>query len=151
MQSKYVYRRIGKPPRGIIAVEMALILPVMLALMLGVAELGRLVYTYNSLLKSLRVAARHMSMFDPTNTAAWNSAQATAKNLAVCGNVSSCDGMTPTAPNFKPDMVLISPLSSGAVRMVAVRISGYVYTREFGHFTWNSMRINNMMLVMRTL
>ena len=46
---------------GLAAVELALILPLYLMLMLGVAELGRACYEYNTLNKLVRAGAKYIS------------------------------------------------------------------------------------------
>lgn len=47
--------------RGLAAVELALLMPVYLMLMLGVAELGRACYEYNTLTKLVRTGAKYIS------------------------------------------------------------------------------------------
>jgi Flp pilus assembly protein TadG len=48
--------------RGIAAIEMAITLPVLLLLLVATAELGRAFYQYNTLTKSIRGAARYLSI-----------------------------------------------------------------------------------------
>ncbi len=47
--------------RGVAAVEFAIVLPILLLLLLGTAELGRAFYQYDTLVKSIRGAARYLS------------------------------------------------------------------------------------------
>ena len=47
--------------RGVAAVELALILPLLLAICFAVTEFGRAIYTYNTLAKSTRDASRYLS------------------------------------------------------------------------------------------
>jgi len=46
---------------GVAAIEFALVLPFLLLLVLGTAELGRAFYQYNTLTKAVRDGARHLS------------------------------------------------------------------------------------------
>ena len=79
--------------RGLAAVETVIILPILLLLMLGTAELGRAFYLSNSLAKMVRDGARHMSanatkgdtgIIDPTD-ADYINAESVTKNLIVYG------------------------------------------------------------------
>ena len=47
--------------RGIAAIEMVITLPVLLLLLVGMAELGRAFYQYNTLTKSIRAGIRGIS------------------------------------------------------------------------------------------
>lgn len=47
--------------RGLAMVEFAIVLPVLLLLLLAVAEMGRMLYHYNSLLQSSRDAVRYVA------------------------------------------------------------------------------------------
>ncbi|GAA0790879.1 TadE/TadG family type IV pilus assembly protein [Marinobacterium sediminicola] len=48
----------GKRQQGLAAVEMTLVLPVLLLLLLATAEIGRMLYQYNTLTKAQRSGAR---------------------------------------------------------------------------------------------
>lgn len=79
----------GQAQRGLAMVEFAIALPLLLLLLLGVAELGRMLYQYNNLLQANRDAVRYLA------GKAWNSnlgkveinpvQEAKTKNLAVYG------------------------------------------------------------------
>jgi Flp pilus assembly protein TadG len=76
--------------RGVVAVEMALILPVMLILVFGITELGRALYQYNSLVKATRGAVRYLAQQDLANLSASTTPTLSevydrTKALAVCG------------------------------------------------------------------
>lgn len=81
-----------RPPRrqsGLALVEFAVLLPLMLFLMFGTAELGRAFYQYNALHKSVQAGARYLAdhslgtsgvlVLDPAEVAA-------ARNLVVYGD-----------------------------------------------------------------
>src|SRR3954451_5329385 len=72
----------SKKQRGVALVEFAITLPLLLAICFGITEFGRAIYTYNTLAKSTRDAARYLTTQAPGNAVGW----ATAKNLAVYGN-----------------------------------------------------------------
>ncbi|MEX6502722.1 TadE/TadG family type IV pilus assembly protein [Pseudomonas zhanjiangensis] len=75
--------------RGLAMVEFAIALPLLLLLLLGVAEFGRMLFQYNSLLQANRDAVRYLS------GKAWNGSigavaitpvlEAQTKNIAVYG------------------------------------------------------------------
>ena len=56
-REKYGKRR----QQGVAMVEFAIVLPLLLLLLLGIAELGRLLFQYNSLLQASRDAGRFVA------------------------------------------------------------------------------------------
>jgi TadE-like protein len=119
--------------RGVAAVEFALVLPVLLALAFGASELGRAIYTYNALDKTVRDAARHLSQHGPADPVI----QAEATCLAIYGD-SECSG-TPVAPGLISSMVvqcdavscpsthLSQATGAGVINLVSVSIQGYEF------------------------
>ena len=71
--------------RGVAAVEAAFLLVPLVILLLGIAELGRVFYQYNTIAKATRDGARYLSMMVP------GTGHATAKCLVVTGSP-SCAG-----------------------------------------------------------
>ncbi len=67
---------------GVAILEFALVLPLLLILTFITTEYGRALYQYNTLAKSVRDAARYLSVQVPGDTSKY----ATAKNLVVYGN-----------------------------------------------------------------
>ena len=65
--------------------EMALTLPVLIVLLAGVSEIGRYFNSYTTLAKSTRAAARYLSNHQYNSTEV-----ARAKNLVVCGQLTTC-------------------------------------------------------------
>jgi len=125
--------------RGVAAVELAVLLPLFIALVGGAYELGRAVWQYQLLCKSVRAAARHLATGDATNT----TRQAEARNLVVYGSTQAL--ATPLLPGLRTGMVsLLEPTTTAGVRnvatgagqlsMVTVSVSGYVYTPELAPF-----------------
>jgi len=71
-------------------IEMAIVLPVILALIIGTAEFGRAFWQYNTLTKSVRDAARYASaqgLFGSTGVViVTNELRTEVQNLVVYGN-----------------------------------------------------------------
>lgn len=129
--------------RGVEGIELALVLPLLLAICFAITEFGRGIYTYNTLAKSARTAARYLSTQAQGNqivgtTTTW----ATARHLAVCGYPDYCTDPTgdhpPLAPALTADMVVICDASNcpanlnqgsyPAINTVTVNITGYTFT-----------------------
>jgi uncharacterized membrane protein len=64
-----VTRGIGRAQRGAVAVEMALVLPFLLLLVLGIVDVGRILFTYVSVVDAAHEGAMFAS-FEPANPAA---------------------------------------------------------------------------------
>ena len=82
---------------GAAIVEFALLLVPMLILCFGVAEYGRAIYHYNTVVKSVRSAVRVLSQHNPSD-ASYDARVTQAKCLAVYGN-NECTG-SPLAPGL---------------------------------------------------
>jgi Flp pilus assembly protein TadG len=140
--------------RGGPLIEFALLLPVLLALAFGATELGRAIYTYNTLDKTVRDAARHLSQHGPGDT----QIQAQATCLAVYGNT-DCSG-TAVAPGLVSSMVVLcdaiscpsthlsQPTGAGVVNLVSASIQGYEF---FSTVTYviPDLDFNNITVMMR--
>lgn len=103
---------------GAALVELAMLLPVMLMLAFGIAELGRALYQHTSLGKATDLGARYMSRAWEAVTdeclqgPAWSTAVATAQNLVVHGNESGVGD--PVIDGLSPGDVSVA-LDAGAV------------------------------------
>ena len=111
--------------------EFAILLPVLLLIVFGITEFGRALYSYNTLVKSVRDAARYVMIQQPGG-----GADAAAQCLAVHGNT-ACSGPA-LAPGLTTAMVSVcdwqrcpgTHQSQGAapvVNLVTVTISGYTF------------------------
>jgi Flp pilus assembly protein TadG len=70
--------------RGAALVEFAIVLPVLLLLVFGIIDLGRLLYTYNNLTSAVREGARLAAVqSNPTTAAAVSAVQARVQQYAV--------------------------------------------------------------------
>lgn len=87
--------------RGTALVEFGITASVLIAIVLGITELGRAVYQYDTLAKAARDGARYLSTKAPGDATAIGVAQC----LAVHGNP-SCSG-TPLAPGLTLGMVSV--------------------------------------------
>lgn len=119
--------------RGVAAVELAIVLPLLLAITFGITEFGRAIYTYNTLAKSTRDAVRYLS----TQASGSTTARTTARNLVTYGNPKGTG--TPLVPGLTTSMVQFcdpsdcasTHLNQGSLPtmdLVTVRITGYAFT-----------------------
>lgn len=132
-----------KHQRGVAAIEFAIVAPLLLAICFGITEFGRAIYTYNTLAKAARDAARYLSTQTAGNAAAWN----TARNLAVYGNPLGTG--SPLAKGLNTGMVTICDASNcpanlnvgsnPVINTVSVSISGYQFTPMFDPLAFTSM------------
>jgi Flp pilus assembly protein TadG len=156
MTRLYRSTRAAKRSRGVAAVELGLLLAPLLAITFGVTEYGRAIYTYNTLDKASRDAARHLTSVLPTTP----NPKIEAANLAVYGNV---DGTgAPLAPGLTTAMVDICdaascpathanvPTGAGVVNLVTVRITGYTYQSIVTYVTPPSLNFNDISVTMRS-
>ncbi|HKX41597.1 MAG TPA: TadE/TadG family type IV pilus assembly protein [Burkholderiaceae bacterium] len=140
--------------RGVAAVEMGLLLIPLVLMVFGTTELGRAIYSYNTLDKTVRDAARHLSQHGPGDT----TVAAEARCLAVYG-VDDCTG-TPVAPGLTTAMVTIcdatlcpathanQPTGLGSVNLVTAGIQGYAYT-SMVQFVVPNMTFNSISTTLR--
>lgn len=141
--------------RGVAAIELAFLLPLLLAMTFGTVELGRAVYTYNTLAKTVRDAARHLSQHGPGDP----DVAAQARCLAVYG-ITNCTGSeTPVAPGLTTAAIQIcdalscadhaaQPTGLGVVSLVSVTVSGYSYNSII-ELVVPSMTFNNISATLR--
>jgi len=111
--------------RGIAAIEMAITLPVLLLLLVGMAELGRAFYQYNTLNKSIRAAARYLSIEaiegESKIMQLSSDKQAATRNLVVYSN---------TAGGGDP---IVAGLDAGDVTVTQVDGSHFEVTVSFNY------------------
>jgi len=93
--------------RGIAAVELAIVLPLLLAIVFGVTELGRAMYQYDALTKAARGAARYLSVYDPADA----DVRARAVDIAVCG-APGCGSASSVVPGLSAAHVAIADAKS---------------------------------------
>jgi Flp pilus assembly protein TadG len=90
-------RLVAEDSRGTAAVEFGLVLPFMVVLLAGVADIGRTIWHHHTLQKGVQDAARYLSRVDAPFTAAQLTA---AKNLLLRGDF---DGSSPLQYSYWSD------------------------------------------------
>jgi Flp pilus assembly protein TadG len=123
----------NKRQKGVALVEFALVLPFLLLLSIMTVEFGRAIWEYNTLTKSVRDAARYLSIQTPGTKVE------EARNLMVYGTTSLGDGAPP--PTLAKGLSLSNvptPTWQAAgnapvINTVTVRITGYTFTPMFGN------------------
>lgn len=114
--------------RGVALVEFALILPTLLILMFIVTELGRAVMQYNAVAKSVRDAARYLSIQLP------GTKMAEARNLVVYGNTAGTGA--PLVPGLSaglvPDPTWQSAGAAPVITTVTVQVTGFTFVPMVG-------------------
>jgi Flp pilus assembly protein TadG len=125
-----------KRQKGVALVEFGITILLLLAICFAVTEFGRAIYTYNTLAKSVRDAARYLS----TQAAGSATAHAMAQQLVVYGTPVVTNNQPPLVPGLTTGMVSICDAadltctsnmgqgSNPAINTVTVRISGYTFT-----------------------
>ncbi|HKP72978.1 MAG TPA: TadE/TadG family type IV pilus assembly protein [Pyrinomonadaceae bacterium] len=109
--------------RGSQIVELAIVMPLLLVLLGATAEFGRFFYTYTTLLKGTRAAARYLVSQPPGD------GDAAAKNMAVYGNTAGTG--TPIASGLTTANIKITPSKSGGGTMQTVEIQNFTYAPVF--------------------
>jgi hypothetical protein len=94
--------------KGQAVVELAFQIPLMLALMFGAVEIGKIFYTYHGLQKALRGGAGILARSVNTNYCDISDTTISdAKNFMVYGNIQG-EG-SPILPGFTTDMIQVLP------------------------------------------
>ncbi|HYD77927.1 TadE family protein [Ramlibacter sp.] len=127
--------RYARRQSGVAIVEFALILPMLLVLTFITTEFGRALHQYNTIVKSVRDAARYLSIQTPGDT----TAMLRARNLVVYGDPGGSG--TPIVPGLAlshvPDPVWSTSGTAPAISAVTIRVSGYtfqpMFPAAFGH------------------
>ncbi len=118
-------RRFARGERGTQLVELAIVLPVMLALFGATAEFGRFFYTYQTMSKATRSAARYLTV-EPLG-----GSDEQAANLVVYGNTAGTGD--PLVEGLTTDNVDITRGGgSGSMpQLITVRVEGFTYQPLF--------------------
>lgn len=128
--------------KGVAAIELAFLLPLMLILAFGITELGRALYQYNGLVKATRGAARYLAQQDLANSDPGVVRQKT-QNIAVCGH-ENCSGLPSVVTGLSTSLVKICHYAAddcgnapnpytgvetgqGTVDMASVTIEGFAF------------------------
>jgi hypothetical protein len=120
-------------------VELAVVFPILLLLFVGIAELGRLFYTYTTLAKATKTGARYLSTSRNVVKGTVDqkaAAREEARSLVVCGFLDCTDkksiatGLTTAevsiCDNFSVPCNPVIP--AGPIKYFKVEITNYPYT-----------------------
>jgi Flp pilus assembly protein TadG len=127
-----------KRQKGIALVEFALILPMFVMLLFLTTEFGRAYYQYDTITKSVRQAARYLSV------RAQGRDIANAKNIIVYGNPAGTGA--PLVPGLTlsnvPDPVWSTAGSYPVMNTVTVSVTGFTFVPLAGNVF--GMSLNNI-------
>lgn len=116
--------------RGLAMIEFAISVPVLLFLMLATAEIGRMLFQYNTLAKAVRDGARYAATNAAVGTTRVVNITATmrtqTRNLVVTGNRLGTGAAL--LPGLTVDNVTVTDVGNGFVRVAAT----YTYIPVLG-------------------
>ena len=126
MKRKQAMKPLMPKQTGVALVEFALILPWLLILTFITTEFSRALFQYNILTKSVRDAARYLSVYNPSDAAKI----LIAKNLVVYGNPAGSGsplviGLT---TSLVPNPVWQTFGTSPVINTVTIKLTGYRFT-----------------------
>lgn len=124
--------RLISDERGSSIIELAIIFPILLLFFVGVAEIGRLFYTYTTLAKATKMGARFLTTekdAESTDSATITNVKARAARLVVCGFEDTCSGRPSVVTGLTTSNVLVTLPNTTAgfigPRYVKVEITGF--------------------------
>ena len=129
MQRMKAMKPVALKQCGVALVEFALILPLLLILTFVTTEYSRALFQYNILTKSVRDAARYLSVYNPGDTTKFP----IAKNLVVYGNPAGSGsplviGLT---TSLVPNPVWQTAGTAPVINTVTIRVTGYTFRPLF--------------------
>jgi Flp pilus assembly protein TadG len=112
--------------QGTAIVEFALVIPLLVLLTFIAIELGRALMEYNTVAKSVRDAARYLSIQLP------GTKFTEARNLVVYGNIAGSGSPLLASLNtgLVPDPTWQSAGADPVINTVTVQVSGYTFTPQ---------------------
>lgn len=159
MTTRHAHRRSSPQPaqRGLATVEFALVLLPLVLLLAATADLGRAFYTFDSLTKAARSAARYLALANPPDAdqrekalslVLYGNTQGSGTKLV--GDLSSSHVVicTPTLEDCKATHDN-QPPAGGTVDLVSVTISGYAYTSLFSALLPAKLNFRDISVTMR--
>lgn len=150
---------------GVVAIEFALVMTfILVPLLLGTVEFGRLFYQYNSLAKSVRDSAKYISTHvystDTTYSPNYTTYVGEAKCLAVYASGCNNDKkliylppLVPVVPNLTTANIIIEPpVTVSGVKVITVMVSNYkpsLITNFLSTLGFVDFKFNNISVSMR--
>ena len=116
----------SKVTNGIVSIEFVLLMAfVFIPTAIGTLEIGRVFYQYNTIIKSVRVGARFISLYSTTDPI-YGIYQTQAKNLVIKGNTAGTgNALVPGLTNTMISINTISVATAGSIKLVTVTVTGY--------------------------
>lgn len=106
---------------GLAAVEFAICAPLLFLLLFATAEIGRLLFQYNTLTKAVRDGARYVATHSAVGTTRvvniTTQVKTETQNLVVRGNTTATG--IPVLPSFAPASVAVTNAGNGFVSVSA--------------------------------
>jgi Flp pilus assembly protein TadG len=133
MKTRAAHRHLGaRRTRGIATVEFAICAPVLFFLMLATAEVGRLLYQYNTLAKAVRDGARYAAAHASSNNSTrvvtiTPQVSSQTRNLVVTGNIAGTGASL--LPGLTANNITVNAPGGGFVRVV---VTNYYFTPVLG-------------------
>lgn len=123
---KRIFRRKRRSEGGMQLIEMAFVMPVLMLVLGGLVELSYYFYTYSTLARATNSGAGYIS-----NKSFITAEIDKAKNLVVCGELSTCTGFSPVVTGLTAANVSVTLATVGSDKQVTVKIINYSYTPLF--------------------
>lgn len=142
----------AKTARGLAALEFTILMAFLFSpLVLGTIEIARVLFEYNTVVKSVRNSAKYISVTSAT-LPSYSTQVANAKCLAVFGNV-ACTG-SPVVPGLTTARISIATTSVGsagtvAIKLVTVTATGYQLSFVSSFFVGGNKAFNDISVTMR--
>jgi Flp pilus assembly protein TadG len=120
--------------RGTQLVELAIVMPVLMAFFVATAEFGRYFYSYSTLTKATRAGARYLATTPVKTVSAGQGANAAedakVKRLVVYGDPNAADGSKPILPGLSVGNIELKRVGNSPTvpDTVTVKIVNYNYT-----------------------
>ena len=123
LHKKINWSALRRDDRGTQLVELAIVVPLLLMLLGGVAEFGRFFYTYTTLAKATRAGSRYLVSQPP------GTGDTAARNLVVYGNAAGTGA--PVVAGLTTANVEITTAKVGGTPRTTVRIQNFTYAPLF--------------------
>ena len=152
MRLSILKRKQLKTMRGVVSVEFTILMAFLyIPLVLGTVEIGRVLFEYNNLVKSVRNSAKYISLTSAT-LPTYATEVANAKCLAAFGNI-GCTG-SPIVPGLTIAKISIATTDAGspgtvAIKLVTVTATGYQLGYVTNYFSGGPKAFNDISATMR--